>query len=192
MVVLVAGLLLFLGVHSIRTFADGWRGQTMARVGAGPWKGLYALVSLAGFVLIVWGYAMARHETPVLWSPPSWTHHVTAALVLLAFVLVVAAYVPGTHIKAAIGHPMLAGVKTWAFAHLLANGTLADVLLFGAFLLWSMLAFRASRRRDRAAATKYPAAGWSRDAIAVLVGAGAWAWFAHFGHAWLIGVRPFG
>jgi uncharacterized membrane protein len=191
MIVLVLGLLIFLGVHSIRVFADGWRTAQIARLGMGTWKSLYAVAALAGFVLILWGFGMARGATPLLWSPPLWTRHVAALLVLLAFVLVVAAYVPGTHIKAAVGHPMIAGVKTWSVAHLLANGTLADVVLFGAFLAWSIVAFASSRRRDRASGTKYPALGWGRDALALVIGAVAWALFAHFGHRWLIGVSPF-
>jgi uncharacterized membrane protein len=192
MTVMILGLLVFLGMHSIRILADDWRTRQVARLGPLPWKGLYALVSLAGFVLIVWGYAQARVGSPLLWSAPVWMHHVTALLVLLSFVLVTAAYVPGTHIKAAIGHPMVAGVKLWAFGHLLSNGSVADVVLFGAFLLWAALAFRAGRRRDRAAGTRYPAKGWGRDALAVVIGVLAWGVFAHVLHEALIGVRPLG
>jgi uncharacterized membrane protein len=191
MAVLILGLIVFLGVHSIRILADGWRTRSIAAIGAMPWKGLYALASLAGLVLVAWGFGLARAQPLQLWSPPAWMRHVTALLVLLAFVLVAAAYVPGTRIKAAIGHPMLAGVKTWALAHLLANGTLADLLLFGSFLLWAVAAFASSRRRDRAAGTRYAAAGTGRDIVAVAAGAAAWGWFAHFGHRWLIGVDPF-
>jgi uncharacterized membrane protein len=191
MLVLILGLVVFLGVHSTRIFVDGWRAQQIRRLGDRAWKGLYALVAVTGFVLIVWGFGMARAQSLVLWSAPNWTRHVTALLVLVAFVLVAAAYVPGTRIKAAVGHPMLAGVKAWALGHLLANGTLADVLLFGSFLVWAVLAYVSSRRRDRAAGIRYPAAGLGRDALAVLIGIVAWAWFAHFGHQWLIGVNPF-
>lgn len=191
MSVLVLGLLVFLGVHSTRIVADGWRAQQINRLGERPWKGRYALASLAGFALLLWGFGLARAQPWVVWSPPHWTHHVAALGVLVAFVLLVAAYVPGTRIKQALGHPMLAGVKVWALAHLLANGTLADIVLFGSFLAWSVAAFVAARRRDRAGAISYPASGFSRDVLAVVIGVAAWAWFAHVGHRWLIGVDPF-
>jgi uncharacterized membrane protein len=190
MAAMILGLIVFLGLHSIRIVNDGWRTRQVERLGPLRWKALYALGSLAGFVLLVWGYAQARSGGPVLWSSPAWMHHVTALLVLVSFVLVTCAYVPGTHIKAVIGHPMVAGVKLWAFAHLLSNGSLADVVLFGAFLAWAVLAFRAGRRRDRAAGRRYPAAGWGRDVLALVIGVLAWGVFAHVLHEALIGVRP--
>ncbi|NDP43449.1 MAG: NnrU family protein, partial [Aromatoleum sp.] len=150
MSVLILGLIVFLGAHSVRIIADDWRSAQVARLGAGGWKGVYALVSLAGFVLIVWGFGQARLDPVVLWHPPTWTRHVAGLLTLVAFVLVTAAYVPGNHLKAAVGHPMVAGVKVWAFAHLLANGTLADVVLFGSLLGWAVIDFISARRRDRA------------------------------------------
>jgi uncharacterized membrane protein len=192
MTLLLLGLALFLGVHSTRIVADGWRAATVARVGAMPWKGIYSLLSIAGFVLIVIGYGAARQSPVVLFAPPVWTRHLAALLTIPAFVLLVAAYVPGNAIKRAVGHPMMAGVKVWALAHLLANGTLADVLLFGTFLSWAVLGFIAARRRDRAAGTTYPAGPGSRTAIAVVVGVVAWAVFAFALHRPLIGVAPFG
>jgi uncharacterized membrane protein len=123
--------------------------------------------------------------------PPVWTRHPAALLVLIAFILLVAAYLPGTRIKAAVGHPMVLAVKVWALAHLLANGTLNDIVLFGSFLAWAVLAFTAARRRDRAAGVTYPALGGNRDLAAVVLGAVAWALFARFAHLWLIGVSPF-
>jgi len=191
MAVLVLGLLIFLGVHSVRIFADKWRTLQRERIGEMRWKGLYSLVSLAGLALVVWGFGLARATPILLWVPPVWTRHVAGVLVLLAFILIVAAYVPGNHMKAKIGHPMLAGVKTWAFAHLIANGTLADVLLFGSFLVWAIAGFVTSRKRDRLAGTTYPALGWGRDVIVVVVGAVAWFLFALYGHQWAIGVKPF-
>lgn len=188
---LILGLLLFLGTHSIRMIADDWRTRQIARLGERPWKALYALVSLLGFVLLVWGYGLTRDAPVELWHPPQWTHHVVALLTLPAFVLLVAAYVPRNRIKATLGHPMLAGVKLWAFAHLLANGRLGDVLLFGGFLAWAVADFISARRRDRAAGTRYPAGTAARDAMAVAIGLVAWAWFAVSGHLWLIGVAPF-
>jgi uncharacterized membrane protein len=189
---LVLGLIVFLGCHSIRIVADPWRSRQVARLGPNGWKGAYSLVSLAGFALIVWGYAQARLDPVVLYAPPVWTRHLAALLTLPAFVLLAAAYVPGTRIKAKLGHPMVAGVKLWALAHLVANGTLADVLLFGAFLAWAIADFVAARRRDRLAGTVYVAGPASRDVIAATVGLVAWAAFAFWLHGLLIGVRPFG
>ncbi len=191
MTLLICGLLLFLGVHSVRIAADDWRSARIAALGEGPWKLGYTAISLAGFALLVYGYGLARHDPVMLYQPPTWLRHAAAALVLPAFVLVAAAYVKGTHIKAAVGHPMVLGVKVWAIAHLLANGSLADVVLFGAFLAWAVLDFRASRRRDRAAGVTYPAGPWSRDLIAIVAGAIAWIIFGLYLHGPLIGVRPF-
>lgn len=192
MIVLVLGLVLFLGVHSTRIVADGWRTDMRKRVGEGPWKGVYTLMSLIGLALIVYGYGMSRTAPIELWSPPIWTRHAAALLTLIAFVLLAAAYVPGTRIKARVGHPMVLGVKVWAFAHLLSNGRLADVLLFGAFLVWAIVLYIASRRRDRLAGTRYVAGPVSRDLLAIVAGTVAWVVFALWLHGMLIGVRPFG
>ena len=192
MTLLLLGLALFLGVHSARIVADDWRTATIARVGEKPWKGIYSLLSIAGFVLLVIGYGAARQSPVVQFAPPVWTRHLAALLTIPAFVLLAAAYVPGNAIKRAVGHPMMAGVKVWALAHLIANGTLADVLLFGTFLAWAVLGFIAARRRDRAAGTTYRVGPGSRTAIAVVVGLVAWAVFAFALHRPLIGVSPFG
>ena len=191
MLMLVAGLVVFLGVHSVRIVADDWRTARIATMGERAWKLVYTILSLIGFALLVYGYGEARQATTLLWQPPTWTRHVAAVLVLVAFVLVAAAYVPGTRIKSAVGHPMILGVKVWALAHLLANGTVADVVLFGAFLAWAIVDYAASRRRDRAKGTTYPPGPPARDAIAVVLGAVAWAVFAFWLHGPLIGVRPF-
>ncbi len=191
MTILVLGLLLFLGAHSVRIFADPWRSARIAAMGEGAWKGLYSLVSIAGFVLIVWGYGQARAVPVELWSPPAWTRHAAALLNLAAFVLLAAAYLPRNRIRAAVGHPMVAGVKLWALAHLLSNGRLADVVLFGAFLVWAVLDFRSARRRDRAAGTRRPPGTPAGDAATIVVGAAAAAAFALWLHVPLIGVRPF-
>jgi len=190
MLILIAGLLLFLGTHSIGLFAADWRTRQIARLGAGPWKGLYALVSLLGFGLIVWGFGIARTSPEVLWVPPHWTRHLTMTLMLLSFILLVAAYIPGNWIKAKVGHPMLAAVKVWALAHLLVNGTLVDVILFGSFLIWAIVGFAINRRRDRASGVTYPNAGVARTVITVIVAVVAFVLFAHVGHMWLIGVNP--
>jgi uncharacterized membrane protein len=192
MTILILGLLIFLGVHSVRIVAESWRAATIARVGENGWKGLYSLASIVGLVLIVWGYGLTRGHTTLLWTPPTGTRHVAALLTVVAFVLIVAAYVPGNRIKAAVGHPMVLGVLIWALAHLLANGSLAAVVLFGAFLIWAALDFVSARRRERVAVTRYAGGTLARDAIVVIVGLGGWALFAFALHGWLIGVRPFG
>ena len=192
MAVLILGLVLFLGVHSTRIVADGWRSQMITRLGEKPWKGLYTLASLAGFILMVWGFGLARQEPVVLWAPPTWARHLAALLILVAFVLFVAAYVPRNSFKARLHHPMVLSVKVWALAHLLANGRLADAVLFGAFLVWAVFSFKAARARDRAAQTVYAAGTGSGTAITVAVGVLAYAVFAFWAHGFLIGVRPFG
>lgn len=189
---LVIGLIVFLGTHSVRIFAEDWRRARIRAMGLRAWKLAYTAVSLAGFGLIVWGYAQARALPVDLWHPPMWTRHAAALLTVPAFILLAAANVPGTRIKAALGHPMVLGVKLWAFAHLLANGRLADVVLFGAFLLWAILDFRAARQRDRASAAVYATGPVTRDVVAVLIGVAAWAAFAFYLHQAWIGARPFG
>ena len=192
MTALILGLLLFLGVHSVRIVAEGWRSRTLARLGEGRWKGLYTVVSLVGFALIVWGYGQARAAPVLLWASPLWTRHLAALLMLVAMVLLAAAYVPGNSIKARLHHPMVLAVKVWAIAHLLANNTLADLLLFGSFTVWAVLNFRSARQRDRAAGIVYPAGRAAATAVTVAVGLLAWAVLAFWAHGWLIGVRPFG
>ncbi len=193
---LIVGLVLFLGAHSTRIFAEGWRAGMVARLGEKGWKGLISVLSLAGFVLIIWGYGQAR-QTPVLvWTPPRGMNHLAALLTLIAFVLLAASQVPRNAIKARLRHPMVLGVKLWAFAHLLANGTLSALVLFGAFLVWAVLDFRAARGRDRAAAVgELPAAPPSSGLVTVavvVVGVVAWAAFAFWAHGAWIGVRPLG
>jgi len=192
MTILILGLILFLGLHSVRIFADGWRTAMLARLGEKPWKGLYSIVSLLGFGLIIYGFGLARNDPVVLWTPPLFMRHLAGLLVLVSFILLAAAYVPRNGIKARLHHPMVLGVKVWALAHLLANGMLHDVLLFGAFLAWAVLCFRAARRRDRAAGTAYPAGGAGATIATVFAGIAGWAVFAFWLHGLLIGIRPFG
>lgn len=192
MAVLLIGLVLFLGAHSTRIFAESWRTGVIARRGPNAWKGGYALVSLLGLALLCWGYGLARQQPVVLWQPPIATRHIAALLTLVAFVFLAATYVPRNAIKARLHHPMVLGVKVWAFAHLIANGTLADLLLFGSFLVWAVLSFRAARQRDRAARTVYSAGTLGGTLTAVGAGIVAWAVFAFWAHGALIGVRPFG
>jgi uncharacterized membrane protein len=193
MLLLILGLVLFLGMHSTRIVADGWRGAMLGRLGEKGWKGLYSVATIAGFVLIVWGYGLARQNPVVLWGgPPVWVRHVASLLTLVAFVLLVAAYVPGNQLNAKLHHPMVLGVKLWAFAHLVANNTLADLLLFGSLLLWAVLDFRSLRKRDRAAGKIYPQGRGSRTALTLLLGVLAWAGFAFWAHVRWIGVSPMG
>lgn len=162
----------------------------ITRQGAGKWKGWYTLVSLVGFGLLVWGFGVARQQPVALWSPPSFMRHVAWLLTLIAFILLVATYIPRNAIKAPLHHPMVLAVMFWAVAHLLANGNRANAVLFGSFLVWAALSFRAARARDRVARTLYPAGTASGTAITVVVGIAAWAAFAFWGHGLLIGVRP--
>jgi uncharacterized membrane protein len=192
MIYLIAGLLLFLGVHSTRVFANNWRNQTLERMGEKPFKGVYSLLSLAGFVLLVWGYGQARQLGVMLWNPPTAMRHIAALLTLLAFVLWAASGVPRNQIKAKLHHPMVLSVKVWALAHLLANGSLADTVLFGSFLLWAVVLFATSRKRDRREQTVYPAGTAAMTAVTVVAGLAFWAVFAFWLHRWLIGVSPLG
>ena len=192
MTYLLLGLVIFLGVHSVRIVADDWRTRTVARIGPQPWKGLYSVISVAGLGLIVWGFSLARQQPIQLWSPPLALRHLASLLTLGAFILLVAAYVPGNQIKARLHHPMVLGVKTWALAHLLANGNLAHVILFGSFLAWGVLDFMAARRRDRAAGTHYPTGTARATGITVILGVAAWVVVALWLHGLLIGVRAVG
>jgi uncharacterized membrane protein len=190
MLLLILGLVIFLGAHSIRIFANNWRSAQIARIGAQRWKGLYALTSLIGLALIIVGFGNARMHPVLLYTPPAWLREVNIPLTLIAFVLVSAAYAPGNRIKTKIGHPMLAGVKTWAFGHLLATGMLCDVVLFGAFLLWAIADFAVSRRRDRVAGVVYPPGSLNGDLSAVAAGVIVWVIVAFWLHTFLIGVNP--
>ncbi|MHB1302557.1 MAG: NnrU family protein [Acidiphilium sp.] len=190
MLLLILGLVIFLGTHSIRIFADDWRRRQIDRLGPQGWRGVYSVVSLAGLALIIVGFGAARAHPELLYAPPAWLRHLNIVFTLVAFVLVAAAYVPHNHIKAKIGHPMLAGVKAWAFGHLLATGMLRDVVLFGAFLVWAIVDFAASRRRDRAARVVYPAGSVTGDVAAVVIGVVVWLAFAFWLHTLLIGANP--
>lgn len=188
MTVLVVGLALFLGMHSVAIVAPNLRERVCSRLGEGAWKGLYTLVSLAGLVLIIYGFGLARSAAVVLYSPPDWLRRVALILMLPVFPLLIAAYLPG-RIQTAAKHPMLAAVKLWAFAHLLANGSLADVLLFGGFLVWAVadrisLKHRASRTKPNA-----PPGRWN-DAIAVVLGLATYFLTICWLHAWMFGVSP--
>ncbi|HEX3124612.1 MAG TPA: NnrU family protein [Rhodanobacteraceae bacterium] len=189
---MIAGLVAFLGLHSLRIVGAGWRTRQMKRLGEGPWKGIYSILSIAAFVLLVWGFGEARQHPQLLYVPPIWLRHANALFTLIAFVLVAAAYVPRNHLKAALGHPMYAGIKIWALGHLLATGMLHDVVFFGAFLIWAVAGFMVSRRRDRNAGVTYARGTVVGDLLTLAIGIAIWAAFAFFLHARWIGVAPFG
>jgi len=189
MLTLIAGLVIFLGMHSISIVAPGARARMLSGMGEGAWKATYGLVSLLGFVLLVYGFGLARQSPVVLYTPPHWMRHVTFLFMLPVFPLMLAAYLPG-RIKAAMKHPMLAAVKFWALGHLLANGMLADVLLFGGFLAWAVADRISLKRRPQAIRTA--PAGRFNDLIAVLLGLALYGFFMGWAHLRLFGVSPLG
>jgi uncharacterized membrane protein len=187
MMLLIVGLVLFLGVHSVAIVAPALRDRTIHRLGEGAWKGSYALVSLVGFVLICYGFGLARQASVILYSPPTWLRYVALILMLPVFPLLIATYLPG-RIKTAAKHPMLAAVKFWAFAHLLANGLLADVLLFGGFLAWAVVDRISLKRRSAPQVPRAAPRGPWNDVIAVVLGLAAYALMIGWGHVRLFGV----
>ena len=206
---LILGLILFLGAHSVRIWADGWRDQTIEAYGEKAFKGVYALVSILGFYLLVVGYGEARLQTVALWNPPIFTKHISMLLMLLSSILLVATYIPRNHFKMRLGHPMVLSVKVWALSHLLANGNLADLVLFGSFLIWAVLNFRSARARDRAlllhlnvtedAAGEPLAETESTNQpkllstiITLVSGIATWALITFVLHAKIVGVSPMG
>ena len=193
MLTLIAGLILFLGVHSVRIFADDWRTRQQQKWGADAWRGVYAVLSLAGLVLVIYGFGLVRNEPVVVWMPPLGMRHAASLFTLMAFILLAAAYVPDNAIKARVYHPMVAGVKLWAVAHLMSNGNLGHLVLFGSFLAWAVLDFISSRKRDRRNPTaSRPATKLSATVITVVVGVVGWLLFAFWLHGLLIGIKPFG
>ncbi|MEX2123612.1 MAG: NnrU family protein [Woeseia sp.] len=183
---LIVGLLLFLGVHSVAIVAPAWRDRWIAQYGERKWKGIYSLLSIVGFLLLVYGSGQARQEPVMLYAPPAWTRHAAALAMLPVFPLLLAAYLPG-RIKAALKHPMLVAVKLWAVAHLLANGMLADVLLFGGFLAWAVFDRLSLKRRPPKAIPGAPPSP-ANDAIAVVAGLGIYVAFVFWLHLKVIGV----
>ena len=186
MLFLIIGLVLFLGIHSVSIVAEGWRDSTMQRVGEGAWKGIYSIVSLAGLGLIVWGYGEARLDPVLLYSPPAWLRHVGMLALLPVFPLLVAVYFPG-RIKRVAKHPMLLATKLWALAHLLMNGMLADVLLFGGFLIWAIADRISMKRRTQRPLPSLPESKIN-DVIVLVVGVGIYFVFVKWLHTVLIGI----
>jgi uncharacterized membrane protein len=199
---LILGLVLFLGAHSTRIFVDPWRTLTISAWGDKPFKGVITVLSLLGFYGLIVGYAEVRLQPVFIWQPPIATRHISVLLMLFASILLVAAYIPANHFKVRLGHPMVLSVKVWALAHLLSNGNLADIILFGAFLAWSVMDFKSARARDRAQAeTQALLSGETAPAMrpkisatltAVVVGACVWALITFVLHAQVVGVSPLG
>lgn len=188
MITLVIGLIIFLGIHSISIVALPQRDAMASKLGYPGWKAVFSLVSVLGLYLIIVGYGAARMDPTVLYSPPFWMNHITILLMVPVFPLLLAAYLPG-RIKNTLKHPMLVAVKLWALSHLLANGMLADVVLFGAFLAWAVVD-RISLKRRPSRPTPSAPAGRFNDVIAIVGGLGLYVIFLLWGHVHLIGVAP--
>ncbi|WDI31283.1 NnrU family protein [Hyphococcus flavus] len=186
MLLFILGLIIFFGAHFFSALARGPRGAMISKIGEGPYKGLYSLISLAGFVLIIFGWRGA--DASVLYSTPLWMRHVTYLLVLVAFILLAAAYLPAGKIANAVKHPMLAGVKVWAFAHLLVNGEVRSVMLFGAFLAFAVIDRIAVKRREAPVRAAGPV---MNDVIAIAVGGVAYVAVALYLHRYIAGIALF-
>jgi len=184
--ILVIGLIIFFASHSISIIKHDWRNRMVKLLGIWAWQGIYSLVSIIGFIMIVYGYGLARMEPMVLYTPPNWLHYVTVALMLPVFPLLLATYLPG-RIQTTLKHPMLAATKLWAFAHLLANGTLADVLIFAAFLVWAV-ADRISLKHRVPEPVPVAVRSKLNDVLAIVIGLAIYAAFVLVLHRWLIGV----
>lgn len=190
MLFLILGLILLIGMHLLPVAAPHTRDAFTARHGRMAWRILFSLTSLAGLVLVVWGFGETRSHPVFLWTPPLWTRHAAVLLNLVAVILVTAGYVPGNHLKKALAQPQYAGIKLWALAHLLANGRLGDVILFGAVLAWAVIAFAITRRRDRSLGVVHAPGTGSGTLFTVLAGAAAWALITFSLHRLVIGVPP--
>lgn len=188
MLILLLGLILFLGTHSIRVVADDWRANQIAAYGEIPWKAAYSVLSLLGLVIAIYGYGLTRVDAIWVWTPPTWTAHLIALVMIPAFILLFAAYGPANRIRNAIGHPMLLAVALWALAHLMANGRLGDLVFFGAFLAWAGVTFVSARERDRRQATPPAEPKRLGDAWAIVGGLIGYIIFALFLHVPITGV----
>jgi uncharacterized membrane protein len=187
MALFIAGLVLFLWTHLLRVVAPAQREVMIARLGPVGWRIGYSVVAFAGFLMMIVGYASIRWSSPMLWSPPpGWVRMAVGLVMLPVLVVFIAAYVPG-RIRAALRHPMMIATSIWAALHLLVNGRVADLLLFGSFLAWALIVVVASFRRPWTTPAKPPSLLW--DGVAIVAGLGAWWWLAFGnGHLLLFGV----
>lgn len=186
MSLLIIGLFLFFAAHSVSIVNVSWRDRVAARIGLMTWQGLYSLVAIAGFSLIIWGYALARQDPIVLYLPPVWLRHGAMLLLIFVFPLLLATYLPG-RIQTATKHPMLIATKLWALAHLFANGSLADVLLFGSFLAWAVVDRISLKRRSPPPVPALPSSRIN-DVLVIVLGLALYVVFVFWGHSRLIGV----
>jgi uncharacterized membrane protein len=190
MTTLVLGLILFLGVHSVSNVSSEFRNRCAAALGETAWRGLYALISIVGLVLLVRGYGIAREAPVLLYAPPQWIKDWAVGLMIFVFPLLLAAYLPGRIRSAMRGNPMLVATKLWATLHLAANGALADVVLFGSILAWAVVTRISLKFRTPRPVPGAPPSPWN-DAIAVVGGLALYAIFILGGHLWLIGVPAY-
>ncbi|TMJ02199.1 MAG: NnrU family protein [Alphaproteobacteria bacterium] len=189
--ILILGLVVFIGTHLITT-RRGTRAALIGRFGEGAYKGLYSAASILGVVLIGWGFGLYRASGWVdVWYPPAWTRHVTVLLVWIASVCVVAAYSPG-RIKTTLKHPMLVGVKLWAFAHLISNGDLGSIILFGSILGWAVFDRISLKHRADPGEPPIPVGGPVRDVVAVVGGTALFLALGFLFHPYVVGVPAFG
>lgn len=191
MSLLIIGLIIFLGSHSCRIFAEPWRNHMIDRLGEVKWKGLYTIISIIGLVLVVIGYGQARQTPVVLWQPATYLTHIAILLNLVAFIFLAGSSPSNNAIRLKLKHPMILGIKVWALAHLLANGTLVDLILFGSFLLWAVLDFRSARKRPILMPEK-AVVSTKATVIVIVSGIVIWAAFIFGLHQYLIGVSPLG
>ncbi len=195
MQMLILGLVLFLVVHSIHFVAADWRERMRAQFGHNAWRTIYSIVSVVDLIIIIVGYAQTRINPYFLWQPPELNRHIAAFLILFAFVGFAAAIIPGNRIKRMVRQPLVLGVAIWAFAHLLINGRLGDVVLFGVFLLWASVDFMIMKHQNSSltSSTNSPVdakTSLARDVATVITGIAAWVIFAFWLHGRLIGVQP--
>ena len=186
MIIFLLGLFIFLGIHSISIPGDSWRNRIAGRIGEVPWKVLYSLASIFGFALLAWGYGLARHGSPDLYTPSPWLQHLSLALFLPVFPLLIAAYFPG-RIKSALRHPMLLATLLWSAGHLICSGSLINVILFGSFLVWAVLVLLSLQHRHIRPTPGAPSFRYN-DAIAIVFGLMLYLAFIYKLHQLLIGV----
>ncbi len=189
MVILVIGLAVFLGIHFVPIFT-GFRAQLQNRLGANGYKGLYSLIAIIGLGLTIWGYGLARYTTPILWNPPEWGPYLTAGLMIFSLIFLAASDLPGK-IKQTVRHPMITGVAIWGLAHLISNGGLADLLLFGGFLFWAAIGRVSMYKREKAGLISVKDGPVRNDLIAVVAGTVVFLAFIWFGHEWMTGLPVF-
>ncbi|TPW31664.1 NnrU family protein [Martelella alba] len=189
MAMLVVAVLVFTLLHLIHAFAPAFRQQMIDRLGEKGWRGVFSIAALAAFVFMVWSFGQARQVTGVLYTPPFWMAHITILLMLIAMICLSASFFPPGHIARVMKHPMVVSVKVWAFAHLLANGETASVILFAGILIWAVILRIALARRERAGLlTRKPFVSARYDLYAIVLGLVLWGLFVWKLHLWLIGL----